>query len=744
MKQFSIFTLAALALTAVVACNRESSGVEPEVPHKGQYVLGQITASLGDDTKTSLNGITKVVNWSTGDRIAVMGSDGDFRQYILESGAGTPIGKFKPENALLPASYTDVSELVAVYPAWAASVSAGEVSISINQDLNDSERSTYGISSWNNNSVFSFANNDIKVAKPANTSGTNAAGLNFKFKQLGTWCTFTIDATAVEGTPYSWESINSVKISTRDNKGISGSAVLNTTTLELAEGDEQEIDWILTSPLALNAPASFSLMMFPEVTSSSAIQVTLNTPTYELVFQAKPIQDFAAGTTLTFPIQMDANFTEVDNLISSSNFNYTKENTLVNPIVYYGGINCLLLADEDGLLTAGELDVTPYATDAIYRNTGTAAGGAAVAHHSGIIWKESTLSFSHTIDDSKLKISSATGYGNAVVGIYDSSDKLLWSYHIWRPEDGDGNNPAKEDNLREYTKTGSEMYRLMPMPIGATRVVAWGDSDADKVKGAGLYYQWGRKDPQGRPSILTSSTAPLLDVEDKDGNAVTFENIDQQEVPSYTTGEGASRIMLDYATANPMKFIYTQNGVNDNNWAVLTDNYLWGNPATSGYPRMNATYKSIYDPCPKGYRVAPRDTWMNFTTNGANCYDATNPAADWKSYFNVKAHDTADRTYVENDKKYNKDVNTVAGKDFNRGWDFYYQSYGSDPIDFYLASGYRHRQSGTTTSVGTGGYLWSSAPNSTGGGNMALYASVVNPVDAGGRAHAYPVRCVKE
>ena len=739
MKQFSIFTLAALALTAVVACNRESSGVEPEVPHKGQYVLGQITASLGDDTKTSLNGTTKVVNWSTGDRIAVMGSDGDFRRYILESGAGTPIGKFKPENVLLSASYTDVSELVAVYPA--ASVSAGEVSISINQDLNDSERSTYGISSWNNNSVFSFANNDIKVAKPANTSGTNAAGLNFKFKQLGTWCTFTIDATAVAGTPYSMESINSVKISTRDNKGISGSAVLNTTTLELAEGDEQEIDWILTSPLALNAPASFSLMMFPEVTSSSAIQVTLNTPTYELVFQAKPILDFAAGTTLTFPIQMDANFTEVDNLISSSNFNYTRENTLVNPIVYYGGINCLLLADENGLLAAGELDVTPYATDAIYRNTGTAADGAAVAH--AIIWKESTLSFSHTIDDSKLKISGASGYGNAVVGIYDSSDNLLWSYHIWRPEEGDGNNPAKEDNLREYTKTSSEMYRLMPMPIGATRVVAWGDSDADKVKGAGLYYQWGRKDPLGRPSSMTTTSAPLLTVYDTDGNAVSFENIDQQNVPSYTTGEGAVRIMLDYATANPMTFICVQNGVNNNNWAVLTDNYLWGNPATSGYPRMNATYKSIYDPCPKGYRVAPRDTWINFTTNGANCYDVAHPAADWKSYFNVKAHDTADRNYVENDKKYNKDVNTGAGKDFSRGWDFYYQSYGSDPIDFYLASGALNRL-GTSTNVGTAGYLWSSSPAGSNGGIMTFFASRVDPVAGNGRATGFPVRCVKE
>lgn len=90
MKKF--FTFAALAMVAIVACNKEIDNNEekaPGVKPKGEV---SIIAQAPAETKTMVDGLD--VKWATGDHIGVVDNDGDMHDFTLDSGAGTTTGSF--------------------------------------------------------------------------------------------------------------------------------------------------------------------------------------------------------------------------------------------------------------------------------------------------------------------------------------------------------------------------------------------------------------------------------------------------------------------------------------------------------------------------------------------------------------------------------------------------------------------------------------------------------------------------
>ena len=150
--------------------------------------------------------------------------------------------------------------------------------------------------------------------------------------------------------------------------------------------------------------------------------------------------------------------------------------------------------------------------------------------------------------------------GNAVIAVYDNAEctgEPLWSWHFWKPE---GALDAVKDIV--YNET----YTLMDRNLGAIKLADYPDAVS------GMYYQWGRKDPFFHAN--TEVTSGVIEY---------VEN-------SNTEGDVA------YTVANPKKFITSTGAANfeKNDWLpnAMQNDKLWG------------TKKTIYDPCPAGYRVA--------------------------------------------------------------------------------------------------------------------------------------------
>jgi uncharacterized protein (TIGR02145 family) len=96
------------------------------------------------------------------------------------------------------------------------------------------------------------------------------------------------------------------------------------------------------------------------------------------------------------------------------------------------------------------------------------------------------------------------------------------------------------------------------------------------VESVGLVYQWGRKDPFPGPSSI-----------EVEGTYYGFAAVAGTPIATSSTP-----ISLNDAIKHPNKFI--NSGSTD--WLSTSDGTLWGDEAS----------KTIYDPCPAGYRVPNR------------------------------------------------------------------------------------------------------------------------------------------
>ena len=149
--------------------------------------------------------------------------------------------------------------------------------------------------------------------------------------------------------------------------------------------------------------------------------------------------------------------------------------------------------------------------------------------------------------------------GNAVIAAKDANGKIIWSWHIWIPS------TAIETNTY-----GLFNHELMDRNLGA--LVAAKAGEPAPVESFGLTYQWGRKDPFVSPAATSGS-----------GNAA---------VAGTAPAAAAGQISLGESIANPTILGHVDNG----DWLSAPDNTLWQNDT-----------KTIYDPCPAGYKVPARD-----------------------------------------------------------------------------------------------------------------------------------------
>lgn len=266
-----------------------------------------------------------------------------------------------------------------------------------------------------------------------------------------------------------------------------------------------------------------------------------------------------------------------------------------------------------------------------------------------------------------LQVSDEFTEGNALICVKDAEDNILWSWHIWLTD-----MPAEQTYF-------NEAGIVMDRNLGALCATP-GDPLA-----LGLLYQWGRKDPFLSTSSIKSNTLAKSTI--KWPSAVTSDSF---------TGT------IEYATANPTTFIM-QNSTNLD-WffteTVLADNTRW---------KESSEPKTIYDPCPAGWRVPDGGTSNNLWT--------------------IALGDGEKGVYDE----------TLYGIE-NGG------IYGSDASIWYPLTGYRARTSGGMTSKTTLGCYWTASVYSN---HYAKYLRFHSDGSYGAgnnnyRANGCAVRCVKE
>ena len=171
----------------------------------------------------------------------------------------------------------------------------------------------------------------------------------------------------------------------------------------------------------------------------------------------------------------------------------------------------------------------------------------------------------------------------------------------------------------------------------------------------GMLYQWGRKDPFPPLRNIANEHQDYND----EHTDLHYDNSNQAEVHK-TSATDENKLFhsvigsaltgaVRHAIANPTVFICGTNEANRNESYVQTksnyfnngdwcpvgesDNKLWGGlePASEGMKAYTinqnnnvhlydnyGTEKSIFDPCPTGWRVASGELWLEFTNTGLN------------------------------------------------------------------------------------------------------------------------------
>lgn len=218
----------------------------------------------------------------------------------------------------------------------------------------------------------------------------------------------------------------------------------------------------------------------------------------------------------------------------------------------------------------------------------------------GIVWEDrpgviSGLAF----DGKKVSFMSAGTEGNALVAVKDANGTILWSWHIW----------VTDQPQEQVYVNDRGTFTMLDRNIGATRNDR--GTGEEYRESMGMRYQWGRKDPFGQ-----TASSPRGDLYD--------------------------RISSQLSIAETI--LYPKSYVRENDpWTNEWDDNLW-----------SSNQKTIYDPCPVGYRVPVMDVWRGFTVDGED--------ADRRSEINAEGS-------------------------FDRGWNFIYDGNNTAwyPVSHYIS-----------------------------------------------------------
>jgi hypothetical protein len=333
-------------------------------------------------------------------------------------------------------------------------------------------------------------------------------------------------------------------------------------------------------------------------------------------------------------------------------------------------------------------------------------------------------------------------HGNFVVALKKGNPgagEILWSWHFWVTDyNPDSKDVTIKNNTFAYDVTGGQVHHYGSRLFGYTRnpyesgkiqaytysenvtyttpyaksvmmdrnigTITYG-TNPDSGRGS-LHYQFGRKDPfPGNIPLYDIAGTALTGSSDPawvpvNANAVAVTTVDKAEVPS--------------SVKNPLVF-YTD-WINSGG----STTYVWGdtklnyNIATADdlTKKTNRFGKSIYDPCPEGWKVALDGTWEDFPESGT-----------------IYGNPPRTTTILANDGIY------------------YWPNVAATPATrvYYPTTAFRYKEDGTIGPVGSYGNSWSASPSTDTGGFSLFFSTNKMEADSRqSRGAGFSVRCVSE
>lgn len=509
----------------------------------------------------------------------------------------------------------------------------------------------------------------------ATTKASNEEILSkFSLKHTMAYVKFSISSRELSGY-----KLKSVSLYDKETKTpLSGAFTTNLDTGELTYGSEKKpyATVSLTAPELLTATQDLYLTTYPAdftgkqvyivVTLADDKQTTLTIP---IIKEGKMLKANALNLISISDLKLSDNscdwYEPVETRLLVGGWAYGESNCIVTPVSAAGVDNILNVKARGDFMEVEEPKFAKTIFNCDLNNAHKMVGV------NGSTTDISPVNNDYSITVNAYKVGGGYDGGCGQVAIYgDDQSTPLWSFIVWMT-------PALVEHV--YGNTG---YTVLDRNLGTYTV-------EDNWKTNGVYFQWGRPTPfgwgaNGYYSMPTEATNVRFSIE------------------------------------NPRHLLYTATVENTkSDWylgawtGARTDRKddFWGNPNESAtFNNPSDGHKSIYDPCPKGYRVVSPGVLAEVEKSGEYvkqpsmgviryCYDGTNYAY----------------------------------------WPLAGARWGSNPADR------------TTNNSNTGACYWSNSPASNygndkdqGGSVMYYKATDQTWTHTAGRSHAFSVRCMKD
>lgn len=417
-----------------------------------------------------------------------------------------------------------------------------------------------------------------------------ASESQFVFRKKAATAQLSFDFTS-EGK-YASEKVNSIKI-TAEGVNFAGACDFDLTDPDAQlRGSSNSITYTFNEAPSLADKIEFTIGLAPcDLTQAANMYYLVSTDRYTFLFNKRPAQSSPEGSAISVSLPLDQ-FTATDSETpAEGEVKITHELPALNLSAQGTG---QLLHRRQGSAVQFRCDRNGQRQRRHYPRRKLHRLPRQSAHGTGD--NRPRLGRTAVGDDRRTDLGTGTQrrhrlvqhlgrQGQRLIAVKDQQGRIMWSWHIWCTD-----HPA--DQVYMANKYGNS-YTFMDRSLGAT-------SALDDTGSLGMSYQWGRKDPIPGSSKFYDMTEPTL-----------YGSVTKVSVAASDASTGT----IANAIQNPVTFLKAAD------WLFAgRNNYLWGNP--QGEEELTATHqKSIYDPCPPGYRIPGKDAFSIFTKTGENTTD---------------------------------------------------------------------------------------------------------------------------